>query len=518
MVKPIALLMGAVLLVATACSDLIDQTAGGPRLGNDPLRAGPGGTVVIDRGLVVSGDGVITVHPAEGDPVPLAVDGNVVATYDDGAGGLVYVTADANATMTVHHLPAGSNSSFTVGQGMGQVLDEGIFNGQQAVLAVPEAAGSPLGVLLAVQLDGTTQPLFQPPPTAVQVELGGARLLIGHVDPALACAWLEVVDLTGQPQEVLPEELPSQADCGSEAALPQLPLASLADDGKRLAIAQPTAVPGQSQVRILDLDLGSEALVVIDNLQRLDMDLTGGIAVTAEGIVEIGTEGGQTWLTPFPGESTGEDPLQRLRGELRLDPALVEGRPVAASSEAPPGAAPAQGEVSLGPGSVGEAVSNWQLSLNRWLSVAESVGLPRIPVTGVYDQATAGLSDIFFQANARPVDGTVDQVDLEELERAVTVLEAGPGIIQDGARGRLVATWQQDLAAWLNLAQPEGVDRAVSPDGIFGEGTAEVTEAFEQAVGNQPDGIVQPADRAAMSQTLTDLGAFAAPIPAPQVD
>jgi len=516
--RPIALLVGAVLLLlATACSDLIDQTAGGPRLANDGLRTGPGDSVVVGRGLVVGGDGAITVHPAEGEPLPLSVEGNVVATFDDGAGGLVYITDNAAPTLTVHHLPAASNSSFTVVQDLGRVLDEGIFNGQLAVLAVNEPVGTPLGTLLAVQLDGTTQPLFQPPPTAVQVEFGGSRMLIGHVDSGLGCAWLEVVDLSGAPQEVLPEELPRQADCGSAEAQPQLPLASLADDGKRLAVAQPTAVPGQSQVRILDLDLATESLVVVDNLQRIDMDLTGGIAVTAEGVVELSAEGGQTWLTPFPPDSSGDDLLKRLRAELRLDPALVEGRPVATSSEAPPGAVPVQGETSLGPGSVGEAVSNWQLSLNRWLSVAETVGLPRIPVTGVYDPATAGLSDIFFQSTGRPVDGTVDQLDLEELERTVTAMEAGPGVIQEGARGRVVGTWQQDLAAWLDLAEPEGVTRGVSPDGIFGEGTAEVTAAFEQAVGNQVDGIVQPGDRVAMTQTLTELGAFGAPIPAPQV-
>jgi peptidoglycan hydrolase-like protein with peptidoglycan-binding domain len=510
-------LAGLLVAMLAGCSDLIDQTAGGPRLAGEEPRVGADDAVVVEQGLVVGGDGEITIFPSAGKPIELAVAGTVVATYEDGAGGLVYVTtAPDQPGLTVQHLPAGSTNAYTVAHGLGQVLGNGILNGKPALLAAAEPAGSPIGALQAIQLDGTVQTLFQPPPTAVKVDQGGQRLVIGHQDAALGCGWIEVVDLQGQPEEVLPPGAPSQDGCGGDGAQPQAPPSSLSDDGRRLAIAEPAEQPGMSQIRIVDLDLHDETLVLAANLQRLDLDLEGGMAITTDGIVEIGSAGGQTWLTPFPGEAGVEDPIQRLQTELRLDPALVDGRHVALSSERPPGARAVEGPVSIGPGSVGEAVSDWQSKLNRWLGVAETVVQPRIAISGIFDEATVALSNVFFEATARAADGSVDQADLEELDRQLAVLEAGPGLIQEGARGRVVAIWQQDLAAWRELAQPEGVSR-VSADGIYGKGTAEVTAAFETAVGNSSDGIVQPADRAAMTQTLIGLGVFARQVPPPQL-
>jgi peptidoglycan hydrolase-like protein with peptidoglycan-binding domain len=77
--------------------------------------------------------------------------------------------------------------------------------------------------------------------------------------------------------------------------------------------------------------------------------------------------------------------------------------------------------------------------------------------------------------------------------------------VQRGDRGEIVEGWQIQLAAWVEAAQPEDVRRSVGADGVFGRGTEDVTLAFETAVGNRADGIVQPIDRTAMASLLAEL-------------
>jgi peptidoglycan hydrolase-like protein with peptidoglycan-binding domain len=310
-----------------------------------------------------------------------------------------------------------------------------------------------------------------------------------------------VLDLTGAAQPA-PPIIPSEPICAEGGGA--LPATSLSDDGRRLGISNTTE--SGNEVRIVDLDLGTEEVVVVPDVQSLRLGLAGGVVISSQGVVELSdTESNQSWLRPFPPETTSTDHIQRIEAPLQLNAGVARGEPVTTSAAEPPGATPVTGEVVLAAGSTGEVVIDWQRRLNRWLAVSNLPDVEPIPRTGVYDPATQTLTTLFLQAAQLADDGSIDTRDLDELNQLTVVLESSVGVVQRGDRGEIVEGWQAQLAAWVEGAQPEDVPSRVGADGVFGKNTEEVTLAFETASGNRPDGIVQPADRTAMASALVEL-------------
>jgi peptidoglycan hydrolase-like protein with peptidoglycan-binding domain len=337
----------------------------------------------------------------------------------------------------------------------------------------------------------------------VTVHQGGQRIVIGHVDRAASppCSWIEVLDLTGAAQPV-PPSIPSEPTCAEGGGA--LPVIDLSDDGRRLGIS--SSSEAGNEVRIVDLDLGTEQVVVVPDVQALRLGVAGGLVVSSQGVVELSdTESSQSWLRPFPPDTTSADHFERIEAPLQLNADVARGRLVTTSAAAPPGAAPVTGEVVLAPGSTGEVVVDWQRRLNRWLAVSNIPDIDPIGRTGVYDPPTQSLTTLFLQAGQLPDDGSIDTRDLDQLNQLTAVLESSVGIVQRGDRGEIVEGWQAQLAAWVEGAQPEDAPSRVGADGVFGRNTEDVTVAFETAVGNPADGIVQPSDRTAMASALVEI-------------
>jgi peptidoglycan hydrolase-like protein with peptidoglycan-binding domain len=327
--------------------------------------------------------------------------------------------------------------------------------------------------------------------------------VIGHVDRSASppCSWIEVLDLTGAAQPA-PPIVPSEPTCAEGGGA--LPATSLSDDGRRLGISNTTE--SGNEVRIVDLDLGTEQVVVVPDVQSLRLGLAGGLVVSSQGVVELSdTEGNQSWLRPFPPETTSADHFQRIEAPLQLDADVARGEPVTTTAAEPPGAVPPAGAVVLAPGSTGEVVIDWQRRLNRWLAVSNLPDIAPVERTGVYDPMTQTVTALFLEAAQLADDGSIDTRDLDEMNRLTAVLESSIGVVQRGDRGEVVEGWQSQLAVWVEGAQPEDVPGRVGADGVFGKGTEEVTLAFETAVGNRADGIVQPIDRTAMASLLAEL-------------
>lgn len=469
-----------------------------------PVATSPGSATVVEDALLVGGDDSIVVHPAEGDPFPIVTGEPVAATFEDGAGGLLYVTDAGGDRRAVRHIPAGSGEAYTLVDDLTHVYDMGIVRGLPAVLGSRRPSDGAPTTLVAVHLTGEEQPLVEIPATAERVDQGGARIVLGHVDRSTTpvCTWIEVLELSGQ---VLPPPPGLSDDPTCEEGVNNLPMTALSTDGRRFAIAQPDAEG--TAIRVVDLDLGDEQVILVPDARSLDLGLSGGLVVSGAGVVEL-SPSGQTWLRPLPPDTEPSDPIELLSSPLRIGSDVADGDAVALSDEQPPGVVFLAGEVLIGRGSAGETVLNWQRQLNRWLAVTDDLpDRTYLGLTGVYDAATETLTNDFVARAGLNDDGQIDERELDELNRRVAVLENGPGIIQDGDSGDIVARWQLQLDRWAELAEPEDLRGSVRPDGLFGDGTEDAQLVFEQAVGNREDGIVQPADRAAMEQALIDLGA-----------
>lgn len=504
----------AVVFSVTACSlPISDDSDGAATVDAEPTaRTIDDSAVVVESALLVAGDDGITVYPDSDDPFPIVTGEPVTATFEDGAGGLLYATGEPGGRQVVRHIPAGSAESFTLVDDLTQVFDLGIFQGLPAVIGARQVDPSSPSTLFAVQLTGEAQRLFDLPATTASVDQGGARIVLGHVDGSVAppCTWFEIRDAAGEILEP-PPGLPSEPTCVE--GVDQLPPTSLSTDGRRFAIGA-AGEDGSTAIRIVDLDLGGEQVVLVPDARAVDVGLTGGLVISTAGVVELAGSGNQTWLRPFPPDVDASDTISLLHSPLRLDPGVAGGETVAISDADPPGVVFLAGDVLIGPGSAGETVLNWQRQLNRWLNVSDLEEREPVAMTGVYDLPTQDLTGAFVASSGLQDDGTIDERDLDELTRQIAILENGPGVIGNGDSGNVVIRWQTQLARWIDLVQPEGLRRGVNPDGVFGDGTEDAMRVFEEATGNRQDGIVQPSDRAAMEQALIDLGAAAVAEPA----
>ncbi|MGD9755628.1 MAG: peptidoglycan-binding protein [Acidimicrobiia bacterium] len=163
----------------------------------------------------------------------------------------------------------------------------------------------------------------------------------------------------------------------------------------------------------------------------------------------------------------------------------------------------------INPGESGTLVAWWQERLNTWIGLSDT-DLAPVAVDGIFGPNTQTATRVFQEAtDSVPTDGVVHPEDRVALRDAIDALQQQPadGDLREislGETGTLVAWWQDRLSDWISLS-----DAAIEPirvDGIYGPNTRAATEYFQTVNGSVAvDGIVHPADRVALEQSIDAL-------------
>lgn len=169
-------------------------------------------------------------------------------------------------------------------------------------------------------------------------------------------------------------------------------------------------------------------------------------------------------------------------------------------------AAPPAPPALLSADTEGAAVEEIQDLLNDFIGYTDAT-VEQISEDGVFGPNTEAAQRSFESYAGLPVDGAASVGDRAELEQLVASLESeqADSVVALGDESEFVGTWQSRLNTWNELVAERPV--SIPVDNRFGPDTEQATRELEAALGLQVDGIVEPADRAALRSAISDIRA-----------